>query len=103
LRECCTEQALLDNPIFNLQRYAPGEGFHRWHCNWNTSEKGTEPIRWVLAWILYWNDVSEDTEFHWQEHYEEAVRGKLAIDPAGLSHIHPGRVSQGQTKNIATG
>lgn len=104
LRECCPGQALFVNPIFNLQRYAPGEGFHRWHCDWNTSEEGTEPIRRVLAWILYCNDVSEGgTEFHWQEHHEEAVRGKLLIFPAGLSHIHRGRVSHGQTKTIATG
>lgn len=34
---------------------------------------------------------------------EEAVRGKLVIFPAGLSHIHWGRVSHGLTKAIATG
>ncbi len=27
LRDCCPEQSLFVNPIFNLQRYAPGEGF----------------------------------------------------------------------------
>ncbi|MCP9850421.1 2OG-Fe(II) oxygenase [Cyanobium sp. Morenito 9A2] len=104
LRQCCPEQAMFVNPIFNLQRYAPGEGFYRWHCDWTTSEEGTEPIRRVLAWILYCNDVSEGgTEFHWQGHHEEAVRGKLLIFPAGLSHLHRGRISHNHTKTIATG
>jgi hypothetical protein len=103
-RECCPEQALFVNPIFNLQRYAPGEGFHSWHCDWTTSAEATEPIRRVLAWILYCNTVADaGTEFHWQGHHEPAEGGKLAIFPAGLSHIHRGRVSPSHTKTIATG
>jgi hypothetical protein len=101
---CCPERSLFVNPIFNLQRYAPGEGFYSWHCDWNTSDEATEPIRRVLAWILYLNTVPDGgTEFHWQDHHVEAVKGKLAIFPAGLSHLHRGRVSQTHTKTIATG
>ena len=101
---CCPERSLFVNPIFNLQRYAPGEGFYSWHCDWNTSDEATEPIRRVLAWILYLNTVPDGgTEFHWQDHHVEAVKGKLAIFPAGLSHLHRGRVSQSHTKTIATG
>jgi hypothetical protein len=101
---CCPERSLFVTPIFNLQRYAPGEGFHSWHCDWNTGDEATEPIRRVLAWILYLNTVPDGgTEFHWQDHHEEAVKGKLAIFPAGLSHLHRGRVSQTHTKTIATG
>jgi len=104
LRDCCPEQQLFVNPIFNLQRYAPGEGFKRWHCDWTISDEATEPVHRVLAWILYCNDVPEGgTEFHWQDHHEEAERGKLVIFPAGPSHIHRGRVSQEHTKTIATG
>jgi hypothetical protein len=102
--QCCPERSLFVNPIFNLQRYAPGEGFRSWHCDWTTSEEATEPIRRVLAWILYANSLGEGgTEFHWQDHHEEAERGKLLIFPAGLSHIHRGRVSHNDTKTIATG
>jgi hypothetical protein len=43
------------------------------------------------------------TEFHWQGHHEAAERGKLAIFPASLSHIHRGRVCLTHTKTIATG
>jgi hypothetical protein len=104
LRQCCPEQSLFVNPIFNLQRYAPGEGFRSWHCDWTTTGEATEPIRRVLAWILYANTLPEGgTEFHWQEHHEEAERGKLLLFPAGLSHIHRGRVSHSHSKTIATG
>jgi hypothetical protein len=103
-RECCPEQELFVNPIFNLQRYAPGEGFKRWHCDWTISEEATEPVHRVLAWILYCNDVPNGgTEFHWQDHHEPAERGKLVIFPAGPSHIHRGRVSEEHSKTIATG
>jgi len=102
--QCCPERSLFVCPIFNLQRYAPGEGFRSWHCDWTTVEEATEPNRRVLAWILYLNTLPEGgTEFHWQEHHEEAERGKLLIFPAGLSHIHLGRVSHEHTKTIATG
>ena len=104
LQECSPEQELFVNPIFNLQHYAPGEGFKRWHCDWTISDEATEPVHRVLAWILYCNDVAEaGTEFHWQGHHEPAERGKLVIFPAGPSHIHRGRVSHEHSKTIATG
>lgn len=103
-RECCPEQSLFVNPIFNLQRYAPSEGFISWHCDWTTSEELTEPVHRVLAWILYCNSIdSAGTEFFWQKHHEEAERGKLILFPAGLSHIHRGRVNHFYSKTIATG
>ena len=103
-RDCCPEQALFVNPIFNLQHYAPGEGFKRWHCDWTISDEATEPVHRVLAWILYCNDVDEaGTEFHWQGHHEPAERGKLLIFPAGPSHIPRGRVNHQASKLIATG
>ena len=103
-RQCCPEQELFVNPIFNLQCYAPGEGFKRWHCDWTISDEATEPVYRVLAWILYCNDVPNGgTEFHWQDHHEPAERGKLVIFPAGPSYIHRGRVSEEYTKTIATG
>lgn len=102
--EVCPERAMFVNPLFNLQRYAPGEGFRAWHCDWTTTDEATEPIRRVLAWILYLNNVPDGgTEFHWQDHHIEAVRGRMAIFPAGISHTHRGRVSMDATKTIATG
>ena len=104
IKECCPEQTLFVNPIFNLQRYAPGEGFKKWHCDWTISNEATEPVNRVLAWILYCNDInSGGTEFHWQNHHEIAEKGKLIIFPAGISHIHRGRVNNEDVKTIATG
>ena len=103
-RQCCPQQSLFVTPIFNLQHYAPGEGFKRWHCDWTISDEATEPVHRVLAWILYCNSVDEaGTEFHWQDHHEPAERGKLVIFPAGPSHIHRGRVNESASKLIATG
>ncbi len=103
-KQCSPEQSIFVNPIFNLQRYAPGEGFKQWHCDWTINNEATEPSHRVLAWILYCNSVdSAGTEFYWQKHHEEAKRGKLIIFPAGLSHIHRGKVSETDEKTIATG
>jgi len=103
-REVCPEQELFVMPIFNLQRYAPGEGFRQWHCDWTMSDEATEPVNRVLAWILYCDSVEEaGTEFHWQDHHEAAERGKLVIFPASPSHIHRGRVNNELSKTIATG
>ena len=103
-RDCCPEQSLFVNPIFNLQHYAPGEGFKRWHCDWTISDEATEPVHRVLAWILYCDTVPEaGTEFHWQHHHEAAERGKLILFPAGPSHIHRGRITKIHSKTIATG
>ncbi|MFM7269752.1 MAG: 2OG-Fe(II) oxygenase [Cyanobium sp.] len=102
--DCCPQRSLFVCPLFNLQRYAPGEGFWRWHCDWSLEPDATEPERRVLAWILYCNSLPEGgTEFHWQNHHVEAEKGKLAIFPAGLSHIHRGRVNHEHSKTIATG
>ena len=103
-RAVCPDQELFVMPIFNLQRYAPGEGFKQWHCDWTISDEATEPEHRVLAWILYCDSVDEaGTEFHWQDHHEPAERGKLVIFPAGPSHIHRGRVNATASKTIATG
>ena len=103
-RQVCPDQELFVLPIFNLQRYAPGEGFKQWHCDWTISEEATEPVHRVLAWILYCDTVPEaGTEFLWQQHHEAAERGKLMIFPAGPSHIHRGRVNHSHSKTIATG
>ena len=43
-RQCCPQQSLFVNPIFNLQHYAPGEGFKRWHCDWTISDEALSLI-----------------------------------------------------------
>ena len=48
-RSVCPDQHLFVMPIFNLQRYGPGEGFRQWHCDWTIGEEATEPVHRVLA------------------------------------------------------
>jgi len=103
-RQVCPDQELFVMPVFNLQHYAPSEGFRQWHCDWTMSDEATEPVHRVLAWILYCDSVEEaGTEFHWQQHHETAERGKLLLFPASPSHIHRGRVNDEKSKTIATG
>ena len=102
--QVCPEQSLFVVPLFNIQHYAPGEGFMAWHCDWSTTVEATEPNNRVLAWILYCNDVSDGgTAFLWQQRQIAAMRGQLAIFPAGMSHVHRGQVSTTSRKTIATG
>ena len=102
--EVCPEQNLFVVPLFNIQHYAPGEGFKAWHCDWSTASDATEPNNRVLAWILYCNDVADGgTEFAWQQRCVDAIAGQLALFPAGISHVHRGQISHSASKTIATG
>jgi len=86
-----------------LQRYAPGEELKTLYCDWTISNKATEPINRVLAWILYCNDIySGGTEFYWQKYHEKAEKGNLIIFLAGLSHIQLGKVTNQDVRIIAT-
>ena len=79
LSQVTPEGALFVVPLFNLQRYAPGEGFKAWHADWSTADDITQPIRRVWPGSFL-NDVDNGgTEFHWQDHHVEARRGTLAI------------------------
>ena len=47
------EGSLFVVPLFNLQSYAPGEGFKAWHADWSTADDITQPIRrsWLGSFI----------------------------------------------------
>ena len=88
-------------PIFNMQRYLPGEGFKSWHCE-RASIKFLDRL---LVWMVYLNDVNDkgETEFFYQHHFEEPKQGKLVIWPSDWTHLHRGIVSPTETKYILTG
>jgi hypothetical protein len=98
-------QALNDLPQFslinfNLQKYKPGEGFYKWHCE---RSKGPTSTR-VLVWMIYLNDVDDGgTEFLYQEYTEKAEAGKLLIWPPDWTYTHRGQISYTKTKYILTG
>lgn len=89
------------SPLFNMQKYEPGEGFYGWHCERASNKYGSR----VLVWILYLNTVTDrgETEFHYQHHFESAVEGKLVIWPSDWMYLHRGVPSPTQTKYILTG
>lgn len=89
------------SPMFNMQRYEPGEGFFGWHCeraSLNFSHR-------VLVWMIYLNDITDrgETEFLYQHHFEEPKQGKLIIWPSDWMYTHRGVSSPTQTKYILTG
>ena len=86
---------------FNMQRFLPGEGYHTFH-----NERASFDSRdRVGVWMIYLNDVYDRgwTEFHYQQHFEEARIGKIVCWPSDWTHTHRGIVSPTETKYILTG
>ena len=84
-----------------MQRFLPGEGYHKFHCeraSWETRNR-------VGVWMIYLNDIHDRgwTEFYYQQHFEKAEAGKLCIWPTDFTHLHRGIISHTETKYIITG
>ncbi len=93
------EFGLVDS--YNMQRYLPGEGFYKWHCE---NMGGPKSIARCFVWMIYLNDVEDGgTEFLYQKHTEKAEAGKFVIWPAYYTHMHRGEISYTKTKYILTG
>ena len=88
-------------PIFNMQRYLPGEGFKSWHCE-RASVKFLDRL---FVWMVYLNDVEHggETEFFYQHHFEEPKQGKLVLWPCDWTHVHHGIPAPKEDKYIVTG
>lgn len=88
-------------PHFNMQRYLPGEGFSSWHCE----RAGLKHSNRILVWMVYLNSLTDrgETEFLYQQHFEEPTQGKLLIWPSDWMYMHRGVSSPSQTKYVLTG
>ena len=88
-------------PPFNMQRYLPGEGFSSWHCE----RAGLKHSSRILVWMVYLNSLTDrgETEFLYQQHFEEPTQGKLLIWPSDWTHTHRGVSSPSQIKYVLTG
>ena len=89
------------NFTFNMQRFLPGEGYHKFH-----SERASFETRdRVGVWMIYLNDVTDRgwTEFFYQQHYEVPKVGKIVCWPCDWTHTHRGVISPTETKYILTG
>ena len=89
------------SPIFNMQRYLPGEGFSTWHCERATVNYSNR----LLVWMIHLNTVIDrgETEFFYQHHFESPVAGKLSIWPSDWMYLHRGVISPTEPKYILTG
>jgi hypothetical protein len=92
----------LENNKFNVQHYAPGEGFKRYH-----TERTGEPTDCFrnLVFMTYLNDVEDkgETEFLHQELKIKPEKGLTLIWPTDWTFTHRGIPSLTQEKYIATG
>jgi len=85
---------------YNIQRYWPGEGFFKNHCEVNDLSSSHR----VLVWMFYLNSLDDGgTLFPLYDIGIKAVEGRLVIWPAYWTHSHRGQISQTKTKYIATG
>ena len=86
---------------FNIQHYAPNEGFLGWHCE----RSQTQTNQRALVFMTYLNDVTDggETEFKYQKLKVKPVKGKMVIWPTDFTHTHRGITSPTQEKYIATG
>ena len=86
---------------FNIQHYAPNEGFLGWHCE----RSQTQTNQRALVFMTYLNDVTDggETEFYWQNLKVKPVKGKMVVWPTDFTHLHRGITSPTQEKYIATG
>ena len=91
------------NPNINIQRYLPGEGYHKLHFERPTCF-GKLASR-HLVFMTYLNDVTEggETFFYYQNKKIQPRTGLTLIWPTDWTHTHCGIVSNTQTKYIATG
>ena len=88
---------------YNIQHYAPGEGFYSFHY-----ERGSSKLPMCnrhLVWMTYLNDVTDGggTDFYHQEYTVNAEKGKTVIWPVDWTYTHRGQVSPTQEKYIITG
>ena len=89
------------NFTFNMQRFLPGEAYHKFHCersNWEGRDR-------MGVWMIYLNDIHDKgwTEFFYQQHFEIPKTGKIVCWPSDFTHTHRGITSPTETKYILTG
>ena len=87
---------------FNIQYYAPNEGFFNWHCERSCYQSNQR----ALVFMTYLNDVSDggETEFYYQKLKVRPRKGRTIIAPAYFTHTHRGNINtSGVDKFILTG
>ena len=84
-------------------------GFYSFHSERGGTkhfEKEADPMRRMLVWMLYLNDIPEgegETEFLYQKLRIQPKKGDLVIWPAMFTHTHRGNPVYTKDKFILTG
>jgi hypothetical protein len=88
---------------FNIQHYAPNEGFFSWHCERTNSKRPFTNRH--LVWMTYLNDVQDagGTEFLHQKEVVQPRKGLTLIWPVDWTYTHRGIPSPTEHKYIITG
>jgi hypothetical protein len=88
---------------FNLQHYAPNQGFFKWHSE--RAQHNPKTIRRHLVFMTYLNTVKDAgyTEFKYQAVRVQPQKGLTLIWPADWTWTHRGVTSTTEHKYIATG
>tara|TARA_E500000318_G_scaffold101982_1_gene105912 strand:+ start:3579 stop:4166 length:588 start_codon:yes stop_codon:yes gene_type:complete len=86
---------------FNIQKYKPGEGYHRWHCE----RGGKNTLRRHLVFMTYLNDVKQggETEWYYQKLKVKPEKGLTLIWPTDWTFTHKGHTAVNEDKYIITG
>jgi len=88
------------NEVYNIQYYAPGGGFKKWH--YETGTKNT--LKRNLVFMTYLNNVGNcGTEFKYQKIKVKCKKGLTLIWPTYFTHTHRGIISDNKEKYIITG
>jgi len=84
----------------SIQKTAPGEGYHVWHCENANVMTG----RRIALIILFLNDVVDggETEFLYQHLRVQPTKGTILICPSGFTHTHRGNPPLQDNKYIMT-
>lgn len=86
---------------YKLQKTLPGGGYHTWHCEHDSYDRGSR----LATYILYLNDIVSggETEFLYQHERVEPKEGRLVIFPSSYTHTHRGNPPLRGKKYILTG
>jgi len=85
---------------YNLQHYAPGGGFKKWHHEATCKNSALRK----LVFMTYLNDVPKGgTEFKYQNLTTPCKKRLTVIWPAEFTHTHRGVISKDKEKYIITG
>ena len=86
---------------WNIQKYNPGEGYFKIHCE----RSGYNHSLRHLVFMTYLNNVTDggQTEWHYQKLKVKPKKGLTVIWGTDWTFMHKGIVSPTQTKYITTG